>query len=128
MREMREAGGVRHQATLGEHRGEFALRRQRRAGCGEQDAAFLPGLADGGDAEGSGGVAAGQHGIGGFHPPAREDQRAGGEIDLVMAHDHEDFEPPRPVPQQQDGGGGTGRDRAGHGRIAARPRPGGKAR
>ncbi len=52
-----------------------------------------------------------------LHSPARKDQRAGGEVDLMMAHDHEGLEPARPVPQEEHGRGGAGRGDFGHSRA-----------
>ena len=107
MREMGEAVAIGHQPAVEQHGGEVAFGRRWGARGSEQDPAFLPGLADRGDAESQVRVAAGQHGVGGFDAPARENQGTGGEVDLVVTHHHEDFKPTRPVAQQQDGGGGT---------------------
>ena len=45
--------------------------------------------------------------IGFLHTPAWKHQRAGGEIDGMVAHHHENFDPRRPFAQQQNGGGGS---------------------
>jgi glutamate dehydrogenase (NADP+) len=91
-------------------------KRRRAARAGEQNAAFLEGFADSGDAEGArrdvqtvhGGAADGvgsQRRILRIEAAAGKDQRAGGEIDLVVAHHHEDLEPGRAVAQQENRGG-----------------------
>src|SRR5580765_3445610 len=41
---------------------------------------------------------------------AGKDERAGNEVDLVMALDHEDFKSVRPIADQNDRGGGYRRD------------------
>ena len=83
----------------------------------EQHAAFLERFADRGDLErgervGAADERSGELGVRRLHPPARKDERAGGEVDLMMAHDHEGLEPRRAVPQEHDGRGGAGRSRA----------------
>jgi hypothetical protein len=91
-------------------------KRRRAARAGEQHAAFLEGFANGGDAEGSGGGVEAVHGgatqriagdlrVAGIEAAAGEHERAGGEIDLVVAHHHEDLEPGRAVAQQENRGG-----------------------
>ncbi len=85
----------------------------------DQHAAFLERLADRGDLErcervDAGAQRRGQLGVRRLHPAARKDQRAGGEVDLMMAHDHEGLEARRSVPQEQDGRGGSGRRSFGH--------------
>ena len=87
----------------------------------DQHAAFLERLADRGDLQRGERIRAtvkrrGELGVRRLHPPARKDQRAGGEVDLMMAHDHEGFEPSRSVPEEEDGRGGAGRRGFGHSR------------
>ncbi len=61
----------------------------------EEDTAFLERLADGGDAKPQSRVVGAERGgkfrVRRLHPPAREHQRAGGEVDRMMAHHHEGF-------------------------------------
>ena len=91
---------------------------------GEEDAALLIGLADRGDLERGKQVVLkfearsataptilGKLGVGRLHPPAGKDERARGEVDLVVADDHEDFEPRRPIAHEHDGRGGARRGR-----------------
>ena len=93
----------------------------------QQDAAFLEGFADRGDAETQRRLveplAAGiQRGVGDdllvalVDAAAGKHQRAGIEVDLIMANHHEDFDfAQRPrVAQQQDGGRRTRGDDLGH--------------
>ena len=96
----------------------------------QQDAAFLKRLADRRDPETerlgieplAAGVEFGLAGdvlIAGIDAAAGKHQRAGIEVDLIMAHHHEDFDlalavGAGAVAQQQDGGGGTGLGGFGH--------------
>ena len=82
---------------------EAVLGQQRIAALGQEDTALLKGLADGGDAK-----RLAQPGIGLLDAAAGEDQGAAGEINRLIAHDHEDLKPRRAVAQQQDGGGWAG--------------------
>ena len=88
-------------------------------GTSQQDATFLEGFADGGNAErqrvrvqplGIRAVlrAIGQLLIGFFDSASWKHQGATGEVDGVMAHDHEDLQTGGSVAQQQDGGGRPG--------------------
>ena len=89
-------------------------KRLRTARARQQHAAFLEGLAHSGDAEGARLViepmiAAAARVIGRnreillVDAAAGEDERAGGEVDLVMAHHHEDFHALGAVAHQQHG-------------------------
>jgi hypothetical protein len=48
-------------------------------------------------------IAAGQHLVRRFNATARKHQGARGEINLAVAHHHEDFHAALPVTQQHDG-------------------------
>ena len=100
-------------------------------GAREQDAALLERLADRRDLEARRRIrsrwsrawasvrleSGGELAVRRLDPPARKDQRARGEVDLVMPHDHEDFQADRPVAQKHDG---RGRARDGFSLIGGR--------
>ena len=109
-------GAVERGRAGGRHEPVLAL------GSRQQHPAFLERLADRRHLEG--GERIGRRGdnlrVRRLHPAAGKDQRPRGEVDLMMAHDHEGLQPRGPVAQQQDRGGGTGRDgggRFGHARA-----------
>ena len=120
---MPECGDRRHQTAFGKHGGKFALGFRRLANFGQQYAAFFPGLADGRNAKGCVGVAAAECLVSRFHAPTGKYQGARREINLAVAHHHENFHAAPSITQQHDrgsraGGGGCG---VTHARIAARP-------
>ena len=104
----------------------LALQPTRRAAAsGKQHAGLLESLAHRRNAHralaavepGRGDVA-----IGGIDGAAGKHQRAGGELDLPVALDHENLEPARSVADHQHGGGEAGKNGFGHWRALKRER------
>ena len=116
----RQIVGVEHVLVIASLRGRD--QRAAAARAREQHAALLERLADRGRSRGALGIAVAPDRILRLHLAAGKDQRAGREVNLVVAHHHEHFEAARAVAHEQNGGGGAGgRDfAAGRGRHSER--------